>query len=201
MKLEEENNLSQPARQVILNNSNSRQVVMGKSSGLNSCLVNTVLLSVQLFDEKFYPSEITLFDFLMDSNHEVISFSMLADIQRFWNFEWHIERGLRFCCSSESNPCQNHELSIIESPLAQSTLIELVNKAKSQTFCVSSKSIQNSSANHAHAAHFFQEISHAHYTHIVQQLGPEFWNHKIYDMPDFNVEAPMGTSPFQLLKE
>lgn len=86
MKLEEENNLSQPARQVILNNSNSGRVVTGKFSGLNSCEVNTVLLSVQLFDEKFYPSEITLFDFLMDSNHEVISFSMLAEIQRFWNF-------------------------------------------------------------------------------------------------------------------
>ena len=56
------------------------------------------IVSVDLFDEDIYPSEISLFDYLMDYRNELISVEMLEHLFSFWQsqgFEWHIERGLK----------------------------------------------------------------------------------------------------------
>lgn len=57
-----------------------------------------MIVSSDLFDEDIYPSEISLFDYLMDHRHEIISVELLKRLLSFWpsqGFEWHIERGLK----------------------------------------------------------------------------------------------------------
>ena len=55
-------------------------------------------MTPDLFNEIIYPTEISLFDYLMDQHHEIISLEMLEHLSSFWqsqDFEWHIERGLK----------------------------------------------------------------------------------------------------------
>jgi hypothetical protein len=58
------------------------------------------------FDDKNEPTNITVFDYLMKLEHEVISFKMCNRLFECWlsqKIEWHIERGLKL--NIDGSPC------------------------------------------------------------------------------------------------
>jgi hypothetical protein len=58
------------------------------------------------FDDKNEPYNITVFDYLMKPEHEIISFKMckrLFEYQLSQKIEWHIERGLKL--DIDGSPC------------------------------------------------------------------------------------------------
>ena len=83
LKLEEVDRLSQHARLVIPTSYRVVEQEVGIKLKVQTKQADKIL-SVKFFDEGFHPAEITLFDFLMDTSHEIISFTMLKNLQHFW---------------------------------------------------------------------------------------------------------------------
>lgn len=135
---------------------------------------NAHVVQGHAFDDRNEPADISVFDYLMKLEHEIISFKMCCRLVDCWisqKVEWHIERGLKL--NIDGSPCLQGR-SIICSQIAslpQQQKKQFEKDAKMQTFAIScfrsgtmtahmaSTGNQASKATFAHEVHFFSANS------------------------------------------
>ena len=170
----------------------------------------TYVVQGHLFDGRLEPTDISIFDYLMKFQHDIISFKMCERLQDCWQsqrLDWHVERGLKL--NLDGTQCQQGR-PITKAQVMQLSKVQRNNQAKEcklQVFSVSCfrpgtltahmasvGGTQNKHA-YAHECHFFTANTNQQQQNLKINLGPGVQIGK-YDVPCMNVRAPLGTSIF-----
>ena len=95
-----------------------------------------------VFNDQFEKADLSVFNYLMKENLEIVTFSMANKIQEYWStykIEWHIDRGLRINTEAtgpnSDKYITNQNLASMKSDVRRL----LVKQARQGVFCISAR--------------------------------------------------------------